>query len=170
MAARLPPLHADMARHAGGLIERGQLKAAERVLKDILKADPYQFDALLTLGVLCGMRDQLADAVKHLQRAVRRNPRSDAAQYNLGQALIRLGRNAEAAEALTTAAAIADQPHIHEKLGDCLRQLGRLDEAARHFQRAVELSGGRAGGMLLSSLVETKRRLCDWTKATLNDK
>ncbi len=94
MPPPIPISNADRARHAIGLIEQGNLKAAERLLKDVLKADPGQFDALLGLGVLCGMRGQDADAVKHLTRAARRNPRSDAAHYNLGQALIRLGRHA----------------------------------------------------------------------------
>ena len=48
--------HTDLARHAAGLMQSGQLKAAERILKDILRADASQFDALLTYGVLSGMR------------------------------------------------------------------------------------------------------------------
>ena len=163
-----PISHADMARHAAGLLKSGQLKAAERLLKDVLRAEPGQFDALLAYGVLCGMRGQSGEAVKHLARAVARRPDSDQAQYNLGQALIRLGRHAEAAEALQRAAGLADRSHIHEKLGDCLRQLGRLDEAVASFARAVALepppSGLQVGeAMLLSSLIETKRRICDWS-------
>lgn len=150
-------------------MQSGQLKAAERVLKDILRADATQFDALLTYGVLSGMRGDFGDAVKHLTRAARKRPTSDEALYNLGQALIKLGRHADAADALTSAAALADLPQIHEKLGDCLRQLGRLDEAVAHFSRAVILTSSAntpsapRDAMLLSSLVETKRRLCDWT-------
>ncbi len=159
----LPPTNADRARHAIGLMEQGRLKAAERLLKDVLKADAGQFEALLGFGVLCGMRGDDALAVKHLERAVRKRPSSPEALYNLGQALIRLGKTNEAATALRAAAAVFDGPHIHEKLGDCLRQLGTLDEAVVHYRRAVEQSGRRAGGLLLSSLVETQRRLCDWT-------
>ena len=162
MPPPLPITNADRTRHAAALIERGQLKVAERLLKDVLKADPNQLDALLALGVLSGMRGQLGEAVKHLKRAAQRSPAFAAAHYNLGQALIQLGRHAEAAEALERAVGISDQPQFHEKLGDCLRQLGRLDRAATHFQRAVDLAGNKAGGMLLSSLIETKRRLCDW--------
>jgi predicted O-linked N-acetylglucosamine transferase (SPINDLY family) len=158
----LPVTNADRARHAIGLIEQGQLKAAERLLKDVLKADAAQFDALLGLGVISGMRGHDGDAVKHLTRAVRRNPRSDAAQYNLGQALMRLGRHQEAAEALRAAVSIADLPHIHEKLGDCLRQVGRLDEAVSHYYRAAELAPDNS--LALSSAVETARKLCDWSR------
>jgi protein O-GlcNAc transferase len=163
MPQPIPPTNADRARHAGGLIEQGQLKAAERLLKDVLKADPGQLDALVAFGVLCGMRGHDADAVRYLSRAVAKAPRSDAAQYNLGQALIRLGRHADAAAALTVAAGLSDMPQAHEKLADCLRQMNRLDEAASHYRRAIERSGVRAGSMLLSSLVEAQRRICDWS-------
>jgi protein O-GlcNAc transferase len=162
MRPAIPLSNADRARQAFGLIEQGKHKAAERVLKDILRAEPNQADALLGLGVLAGMRGNDAEAVRLLSRAAQRGPRLEAAHYNLGQALLRLGRHAEAVEALTAAVALADRVAFHEKLGDGLRQLGRLEEAGRHYARAVELEGRRAGGMLLSSLVETKRRICDW--------
>lgn len=163
MAPRLPPTDAEMAREAMALLGQGRHKPAERLLKDVLRRTPDQFDALLGLGVLSGMRGEDGLAAKHLKRAVQKKPASPDAQYNLGQALIRLGRTAEAADALEAAAASADEPHIHEKLGDCRRQLGALEAAVRHYRRAVELADRRAGGMLLSSLVETQRRLCDWS-------
>jgi predicted O-linked N-acetylglucosamine transferase (SPINDLY family) len=163
MALQRPNSHAGLARHAGALIQAGQTKAAERILKDILRADATQFDALLLLGVLSGMRDHTADAVKLLSRAVRRRPDSEEALYNLGQALIRMGRFEEAAGALQNAVALAPLPQAHEKLGDCLRHLGRLPDAIVHYARAVELAGEGAGALLLSSLVETKRRICDWS-------
>ncbi len=159
----LPLTNADRARQALGLMEKGRLKPAERLLKDVLKADAGQFEALLGLGVLCGMRGDDALAVKYLERAVRKRPSSPEALYNLGQALIRLGRTAEAADALEAASAAApDQPHIHEKLGDCLRQLGRLDEAAPHYYRAVDLDPKNS--LALSSAVEAARKLCDWSR------
>ena len=151
-----------MARHAAGLIQRGQAKAAERMLKDILRAEPGQFDALLAYGVLCGMRGQSAEAVKHLTRAVARKPDSDEAQYNLGQALIRLGRHADAVPPLQRAAVLSGRSATHEKLGDCLRQLGRLDEAVASFTRAIATESPPGDPMLLSSLIETRRRICDW--------
>lgn len=167
MATPRPTTHAELARHAGRLIEAGQLKQAERILKDVLRADATQFDALLLLGVLSGMRNQTADAVKLLSRAARKRPDSEEALYNLGQALIRLGRFEEAAEALQKALALAPLPQAHEKLGDCLRNLDRLPEAVAHYARAVELAGEGASALLLSSLIETKRRICDWSSLAL---
>jgi predicted O-linked N-acetylglucosamine transferase (SPINDLY family) len=128
-----------------------------------MRADATQFDALLLLGVLMGMRDQTADAVKLLSRAVRKRPASEEAQYNLGQALTRMGRFEEAAEALQKAVALVSMPQAHEKLGDCLRHLGRLPEAIVHYARAVELAGEGANALLVSSLIESKRRICDWS-------
>ncbi len=161
-----PASLAEHVRTAAALIEQGQAKAAERVLKAVLREDPNRADALVTLGVLCGMRGQLGEAVKHLSRAARQRPDDDAAHYNLGQALIRQGRHEDAAKALERAAELANRPEIHEKLGDCLVRLGRLDEAVGRFSRALSAEPrGLAGGqeaMLLSSLIETKRRICDW--------
>lgn len=138
------------------------MKAAEKVLRGVLRTSPGHCEALIAFGVLCGMRGGDAEAAKHLALAARRHPRSEAAHYNLGQALLRLGRHGEAVEALTAAVALADRAGFHEKLGDGLRHLGRLEASARHYGRAVELEGRRASGMLLSSLVEAKRRICDW--------
>ena len=162
MANRLPPTDAELAREAMSMLGQGKLKPAERLLKDVLRRTPDQFDAHLALGVMNGMRGDDALAVKHLKRAVQKKPASPDAQYNLGQALIRLGRTADAADALEAAAAAADLPHIHEKLGDCRRQLGSLEEAATHFYRAVELDPKNS--LALSSAVEMARKLCDWSR------
>lgn len=159
-----PVTHADLVRQAIRLIEAGQVKQADRVLKSVLKDEPDNFDALLAMGVLSGQRNDLAAAVRHLARAVRRRPQSGEALYNLGQALISSGRHAEAADALARAVPNADLPHVHEKLGDCYVKLDRLPDAIRHYQRAVDLTGVSAGGMLLSSWVEAKRRACDWNQ------
>lgn len=162
MPRSLPITDRDRARHALALLGEGQLKPAERLLKDVLKSDPAQFEALLGSGVLAGMRGDDLTAVRFLTRAGRRNPQSEEAHYNLGQALIRLGRFQEAAEAITAALKIAEQPQFHEKLGDCLRQLGRLEEAATHFVRAVDLEP--ANPLALSSAVETLRKICAWDR------
>lgn len=166
MSIRLPVTNGERARQAFALLQNGQSKQAERILKDVLRAEPNQHDALVGMGVLNGMRGRDTDAVQYLSRAAMREPRSDMAQYNLGLALMRLGRHAEAVAAFAAAAAVADLAHVHEKLADSLRNPGRLDEAVASYRRAAHLSGARAGGMLLSSLVETQRRICDWTGLT----
>lgn len=156
----LPTTHADLVHQAVRLMQQGQGKQAERILKGVLRDDASQFDALLAMGVLCGQGNDLAGAVKHLQRAVRRRPHAGDALYNLGQALIGLNRHAEAADALARAAQITDTPHAHEKLGDCLLRLGRRAEAVAHYRRTVELAP--ANTLALSSCIEAMRKICDW--------
>ncbi len=158
---------AELTRQAMALIEQGSLPTAERMLKQALQAVPDDADALLALGVLCGMSGRLPEAVKHLRRAARAAPGNAPAHYNLGQALIRLGRHADAAESLTRAAKLDERAEIHEKLGDSLRQLGRLDEATSAYRRAVALDP--ANSLALSSLVETQRKICDWTGLAENE-
>lgn len=156
----LPTTHLDLVRQAIRLLQQGQSKQAERILKGVLRDDADQFDALLALGVLCGQREDLSGAVKHLTRAVRRRPQAADALYNLGQALIGLERHAEAVDVLARAAQIADLPHMHEKLGDSLVKLGRLADAVTHYRRAVELAP--ANTLALSSCIEAMRKICDW--------
>ena len=162
MKSPLPVANADRARYAAQIMQQGQMKQAERILKDVLRAEPGQYDALVAYGVLCGVQSRLAEAAKHLQHAVRRKPDGVDGLYNFGQALIRLGKPAEAIEPLQRAAGLAQRHHIHEKLGDCLAGTGKLDEAVHQYATAVVLAGPQVTTMLLSSLIETKRRICDW--------
>lgn len=162
MKSPLPVANADRARYAAQLMQQGQMKQAERILKDVLRAEPGQYDALIAYGVMCGMQSRTAEAVKHLQHAVRRRPDGVDALYNLGQALIRLGKHAEAIEPLQRTAGLVQRHHVHEKLADCLANTGKLDEAVHHYATAVVLAGPQVNAMLLSSLIETKRRICDW--------
>ena len=163
---RPPASPSDLVRQATALLEQGQYKVAEKQLKSVLRSSPNHGEALVVLGVLCGMRGRLTEAVKHLSRAAKFNPSNDSAHYNLGQALIRLDRHEDAVAPLLSASKLANRPEIFEKLGDCLSRTGKLDEAVTNFTRAVELTGdagtGASYGMLLSSLIEAKRRIGDW--------
>lgn len=149
-------------RQAHELIASGQTSAAEALLKDALKRMPDAVELLETYGVLLGQGGRLPEAIKHFRRAVKLDPKAHSALYNLGLALAGLGRHAEAADVLARAAAGSDTAHVHERLGDCLRTLGRLEEAAPHYVRAAELEPANA--LALSSAVETLRRLCDWPR------
>jgi Flp pilus assembly protein TadD len=60
----------------------------------------------------------------------------------MGWVLYREGRLDEALEELIRAVNIVgDDPIVLEHLGDCLRDLGRTDEARRTYERALEVGG-----------------------------
>lgn len=78
--------------------------------------------------------------------------------YDEGLALERQGRWREAAGAFERSLAIADTPAAHYHLGRSLMQLGELDSAENHLERALELSPsyGQASNTLLQ-LQEVRR-------------
>jgi Tfp pilus assembly protein PilF len=96
------------------LLQNGRLKDAERIVKDVLRGSPREFDALQVLAIIRGQQRQTSEAVKLLAKAVQVDPTSAAAHYNLGSALMMLKRYGEAAEAFERTVALRpDAAHAH---------------------------------------------------------
>jgi Flp pilus assembly protein TadD len=77
-----------------------------------------------------------------LMEAVRLQPDDPAAQSNIGDALLMLGRDREAVDALTKALELPfgrGSPEEQNDLGVALGRLGRLDAAVPHFEEALRL-------------------------------
>jgi tetratricopeptide (TPR) repeat protein len=79
-----------------------------------------------------------ADAVTHLDAAVRRKPASAAAHFNLGVALMLAGRSGDAIREYEEALRINPRfAAAHTSLGNVLADQGRLDDALAHYREAV---------------------------------
>jgi Flp pilus assembly protein TadD len=95
------------------------------------------------LGNALAREERFAEALPHLQRAVRLSPGDPDVRYDLGNVLFRLGRlpEAEAAyrEALRMRPSDADFQH---NLGTTLVALGRLREAEAAYREALRLRPG----------------------------
>ena len=94
------------------------------------------------LGVyLLERPDSLADAIAHLEQAVRLNPDSVRAHSDLGNALSRVPNRVEEAIGEYRAALRIDpdSPIPHNNLGNTLAQTGRLEEAIAEYQTALRL-------------------------------
>ena len=95
-------------------------------------------------------------ALEHLQSVAEERPQHAAAQYNLGQALTRLGHTDEAQRYLAAAdsacalerdverwtalvATNPDEPARWATLAHALRRAGRYDEAVRAYTSALSL-------------------------------
>jgi len=119
-----------------------QLPEAEEQLELVLDEFPEDPSASNDLGYLW------ADQGKHLQRALRMirlavaaEPDNPAYRDSLGWVYYRLGRNKAALAELERAAAARPDPVILDHLGEVQLNLGRLEEARRSWQRAVEAFG-----------------------------
>jgi len=101
-------------------------------------------------------------AVALLEPALQRAPDDAELRYLLGAALVAGRRASEAIPHLESA--LARDPRIrygdaHLKLGDALRALGRLDDAAAAYERFVAINGSSIEGW--TRLAQTRARRGD---------
>ena len=80
-------------------------------------------------------------AIEHYRRAIETDSGNWEAHNNLGLALARQDRLAEATAALETALEIRqqDDPALHYNLGNVLLQAGRAEAAVDQYRRALDL-------------------------------
>ncbi|MCA1586516.1 MAG: tetratricopeptide repeat protein, partial [Acidobacteria bacterium] len=123
--------------------DAGRLVDAEGQLRRLIDRDPLNATALNYLGYMLADRGQrLPEAVELIQRALKIDPDNPSYLDSLGWALFKQGKAAEAEEPLRKAAdTLRDSSVIQEHFGDVLAALGRDDEAARAWQRALAGDG-----------------------------
>ena len=141
---------------ATALKEQGRFAEAAREYRAALAIDAGYFAAHLNLGAVLMMQaipvrldvnaaqrppwPQADEAIAHLRAAVRLDPDSPGAHYNLGLAFVYQGQLGEAAreygEAIRSNPEYAD---AHNNLGQVLTAQDRLDEAIRHLREAERL-------------------------------
>jgi predicted O-linked N-acetylglucosamine transferase (SPINDLY family) len=162
------------------LHRQGRFDEAEAGYRAVLVDAPSHFDALHLLGVTLYQKGEDRLAVELIGRAIALKPDVAAAHSNLGNALRRLKRNAEALACYDRA--IALEPAYAEAFnnrGNALAELGRAGDALISFDRALSLKPdyaealkNRAGPLLLlkradEALLSLERALAlrpeDWT-------
>jgi len=131
---------ADRARLAGAARERIVREEIVGTEKRLEK-DPDNTTLHNDVALLHAEAGHLDRTAHHFAETVRVQPELAAAHYNLGNALFREGRHAEAVESLRKALAIdPDYALAHDGLGVALYAQGRLGEATNHYRRAVKLA------------------------------
>lgn len=127
----------------------GEMRAIASLREDWSWHDPYQEEVM---GRWVGLKARLSlaselwkqrkreETIKVLRALIGEYPRSEQAQFMLGDKLSQMGRFAEAEAPLRLAIAIApEMSRAHFDLGYCLHQMNRVDEAADGYRRAIEL-------------------------------
>jgi protein O-GlcNAc transferase len=126
--------------------QAGRIAEAASAYRQVLTAEPDNFDALHLLGVAAHQSGDHAEAVELIEKALDLDPSSTAALNNLGEARRALD-DADGARACFQEA-LRLQPDYFDainNLGNLAQAQGRLDEALRSFERAARLSPGHAG-------------------------
>ena len=131
----------DQLQKAGRARDAGNLAEAAKLYADILRAEPRNFEALLSLGFVHFRAGHLEDAEHLCGEAARINPRSADAFFMRGCALQRLDRNADALDCFDNA--IALRPGFVEALinrGALLTAAKRHADALKSFDAALAIS------------------------------
>lgn len=126
---------ARVETNAGHAIE------AERVLRNVLRAEPGEYSALKVLGAVYLSQHRFAEAVDVAKRAIAVNDR-DAWNYGvLGDAYLELGHYEGAFEAFDTMVRLRPDAASYARVAYAHELQGRLGEALRHMQMAAEATG-----------------------------
>ena len=119
----------------------GAFGAAEALYRQVLAAEPAQYDALHLLGVIAHERGRHKAGIELIGKAIALKP--DVANFhgNLANALFAAGRTCDALAAYDRAIALT--PHdglFHYNRGRLLQDLEREDEALTAYDEAVRLA------------------------------
>ncbi len=123
----------------------GEMPAAERLYRKILKHLPRNVATINNLGVVLKARGAMAQAERAFRRTIALAPDFADAHNNLGTALEALGQREAALESYRAAVRF-DPGHADARnnLGGALRATGRYEEAVACYRQAVAADPGNA--------------------------
>jgi tetratricopeptide (TPR) repeat protein len=133
--------HVEINKRLGVLLaNKGDFAAAQPPLEDVAAADPSDDVVLFLLGCCAYAAEDFTAALDYADRSLRLRRTSPDAHANRGNALLRLGRPAEALEAMRAAQLLKPRdPGVLVNLATVLSALGRHEEALGALDRALAL-------------------------------
>ena len=136
----MPQSVADAARIVQSFADRDALANVE-LGETRVRETPDNAEYRAFLGAAYLEVGRAADAVPHLEAAVRLDPRSATAHNDLGTALMAQGQLPAALDRFRRAAALAPRDEtIQFNLGNALNHASRFPEAAAAYERAIALN------------------------------
>ena len=128
------------------LLRQEHFDEAEEHLRRVLELEPGHRNALQNLAETLRRQQRFEEAVEYYHAALDAEPGFALGHAGLGTALVHLERYADALESLARAMSLGLEPapagSAHRTTGMALHELGRLDEAAAHYERALQLQPG----------------------------
>jgi len=122
-------------------VEQGDIARGEKVLEDVLSADPENPQANNDLGYLYADQGKnLERAEKMIRKALKEEPDNRAYQDSLGWVLYRLGKYPEAVVEMEKATSDPKNRDatLMDHLGDCLEKVGRHDDAVSAWKQGLK--------------------------------
>src|SRR3954454_6665013 len=137
----------ETLKRAQALHHAGNGPDAERAYRDVLIAEPRQFDALHGLGVLLAQNGRFDEALTLVERALQVIPRSNQAQASRANVLQALDRHAEALLIWNDILKAEASPLAHYNRGNALLALGRHVDALADYDAVIRLMPDNAAAL-----------------------
>jgi tetratricopeptide (TPR) repeat protein len=134
---------------AQAFLKQGNTQEAENTYKQMIKGNPSNDSAHLSLGNIYFANGQYSEAESEYTMAVRVNPGSANNRYALGKVYMTTERFEMAENQFRRVVQIAPgDPNAYEALGQSLRSQGRYGEAELQFQKTIALNKKFTDGYL----------------------
>lgn len=125
----------------------GDLDQAETIYDLVRERHPERLDVVNYLGILKHQRGELDASLALLRQVVERSPDADGAWNNIGNVLLELDRDEEAAEAFTRSLDLVETPDVWANLARAWRRRGAPDRSERVCRRALEMQPDHGAAM-----------------------
>lgn len=158
-AVRLDPASAELREEYG--LALASVGMREQALAELKRATTLSTEGEAVLGLLAAQaaasREELEQAVGHLEKGAGFAPYADRVRQSLIEAYLRLGQSAKAWALVEPLLVEHPQsPWLRLMAGQALRQLGRFSEAEEHLQKARQVPefAAQATGELVEVLAQ----------------
>lgn len=141
-AAKDKALKSDekILRDAVNAADRGEFKTAEQLYQDVLRANPKNTTALISLAVIKQQQKKYDDARVLLQKCIAIEPDNDQANYRLGVGYFQKGMMEEAQASFDKSVAKSnDNARAHHYLGIISGRLGNRHRAESEFKQSLAI-------------------------------
>jgi len=107
----------------------GDLDQAEAIYRLVRERHPERMDVVNYLGILKHQCGELDESLALLRQVVERSPEADGAWNNIGNVLLGLDRDEEAAEAFARSLDLVETPDVWANLARAWRRRGAPDRS-----------------------------------------
>jgi len=122
-------------------LQQNNYDQAEKLLQEVLGAQPTHPDALRFMGILYAMKRNWPAALVLIDQALELNPDNAFAHSNKGNILQELGRIEDAIESYDRAITLApDNVEVYNNKGNALQALNQFADSLEWYDRAIALA------------------------------